>query len=169
MQKPVGSHARKCTYDQGGAASNEAVTGSGERARIGIDDETMKEEGGADEICVGNVERIENHRERKKDVICDMHDLLGMFPGQQGYSLAEHIICISRILHDKVFALSRFREMVSSFEDRRSMLSRETENLVDRKVFIKINKRQTGAEIDVCGTIQAKLFGGIEAAVNVIG
>lgn len=94
----------------------------------------MEKEGGANEIGVGDMECIGEHRPWRKEVIYKMCDLLGMFGGQQGNNMAEQF---SRTLHGQYFELSRFIEMVTLFADREKVLGRETQNAVENNVLIR--------------------------------
>lgn len=63
-----------------------------------------------------------------------MCDTLGVLESQQRNGMAEQPI---HILLEKDSDQFRFREMVSSFENCAEMLSRQTENPVENKGFVK--------------------------------
>lgn len=67
-------------------------------------------------------------------VICEICDHLGTFGSNLGHSMAEQLILI---LHDEDFELSRFKDMVRLFEYCENILSRETENLVEKDGSMK--------------------------------
>lgn len=65
-------------------------------------------------------------------MIYEIIDLLDMFTTWQNNSTVEHFI---RILYDKGFELSRFREMVRSFKDCEKQLGPKNENRTEKNAF----------------------------------
>lgn len=61
-----------------------------------------------------DVDCIEEHREKQKELIYDVYGLLGIFRSQQEKCMAKHVIIT---LRDKAFELSWITEMMTPYED----------------------------------------------------
>lgn len=86
-----------------------------------------KEECADGEIDEEDVRCVKEHAEKDLELVYDICALQDMSGSQQRNGRAEYII---RVMYDKNFEISKFREIARSFEDCENLLSRETENRV---------------------------------------
>lgn len=105
----IGSRLRKLAYNASGTSSTEAVLVNDESVRHYMGDQALKEECCVDKVNAKGVDCTGNHKDQKKDLIYDMHDLLRTSRYQNRNSMSEQF---TRTLRDKDFELSRFRERV---------------------------------------------------------
>lgn len=97
-----------------------------------------KKKGGAEEIDVGDVGCNGEHRERMKKWIYVMRNVVRMYGSQQENSMAKRFI---RISYNEESESSRSRELIGSFEDCEKIISRETENRVEKNEFTEDEAR----------------------------
>lgn len=95
-----------------------------------------------------------------------MRDLPGKFGIQQRNRIA---VRFRRILFEKIFELSKVKEMLRLFEDCVEMLRMQTEKWLEKKKVMECENHHIGADNGFCSITQAKRCVHVEIAGVLIG
>lgn len=141
----------KCTYAEVRAGSSNAVMIDGGRTQQnGMGDDSLVEEGIADEVDGETIDCIAERGDRKREVIYGICGLLNKMASEQGKNVAKDVI---KMLYNEYFDVSRYREVMKSFEDCEKMLSRETEKRVEENRFMKQEMSVISGQITMAGDL----------------